>query len=213
MMCAPAAWAAERAAWRAVVQLNLIRSVNTILAVLTADLTDASAPRLPTPPASSPLPSPVYAGRIPPPLALTDRHRMLRLRLAPLRRVEADLRRQLGLAAEPDAPPDPAEAGAAPLLSAHRPLARAGSSTALRGGQEAGVRSWMGALGVRVGASTSNLAIPDAGLGVRQNRAELEEATDILTGCRADIKELWDDDVVRELLARHSIRIEDSAGL
>jgi len=65
----------ERAFWRTVLQLNLVRSVNAILEALQAAFDD------------DPVPS-------------TDKHHLLRLRLRPLRGVESDLKRLLGVRSE-----------------------------------------------------------------------------------------------------------------
>jgi guanine nucleotide-binding protein alpha-1 subunit len=40
-----------------------------------------------------------------------------------------------------------------------------------------------------------------------------DEAADVLASCRDDIKALWEDSVVKELLGRRKTRIEDGAGL
>ena len=41
---APETWAAERASWRIVIQLNLVRAVNTILDILSTELTTPGDP-------------------------------------------------------------------------------------------------------------------------------------------------------------------------
>lgn len=141
----------ERSAWRAVIHLNLVRSVNNILDVLSRELSRTSSqPQSPRPssPSRSPRPSiarpntstgptittpsastahsshkgastvtgTTLTSREPlepemdldpdddpdddepygPPSPLSDRHRMLQLRLAPLRQVQRDLERSLG---------------------------------------------------------------------------------------------------------------------
>ncbi|KAI9458060.1 guanine nucleotide binding protein, alpha subunit [Boletus coccyginus] len=65
-------WVQERAYWRAVLQLNLVHSVNAILETLQAALDDD-------------------------PLPFTDKHHLLRLQLRPLCGVESDLKRLLGV--------------------------------------------------------------------------------------------------------------------
>ena len=40
-----------------------------------------------------------------------------------------------------------------------------------------------------------------------------EEATELIANCREDIKSLWMDDVVRKVLKKPRVRLEDSAGL
>ncbi|EPS97641.1 hypothetical protein FOMPIDRAFT_1024939 [Fomitopsis schrenkii] len=77
---APKAFQAEVDAWRAVIQLNLVRSVNVILAYLTKSSAAAAAasPRFSKP---------------------KDDLRWLKMRLAPLRQVEVILNRLLGVSA------------------------------------------------------------------------------------------------------------------
>jgi hypothetical protein len=70
MSYARQSWEAERMSWRTVIHLNLVRSVNRILAVL------ENVPETET------------AGRV----------NLLRMRLSPLRRVQRDLEMHLGLA-------------------------------------------------------------------------------------------------------------------
>ncbi|KZT64352.1 G-alpha-domain-containing protein [Daedalea quercina L-15889] len=133
----------ERSAWRAVIHLNLVRSVNTILDVLSRELSRSSSqPHSPrsTSPTRSPRPSimrpstshaasaskggsSLLSGTTisgdtlvldidpdadddldddepcwPSPTPLSDRHRLLQLRLAPLRQIQRDLERSLGAA-------------------------------------------------------------------------------------------------------------------
>jgi guanine nucleotide-binding protein alpha-1 subunit len=40
-----------------------------------------------------------------------------------------------------------------------------------------------------------------------------DEAAEVLVSCRDDIKAIWEDPVVREMLAKRKKRIEDGAGL
>ncbi|TFY69511.1 hypothetical protein EVG20_g3146 [Dentipellis fragilis] len=101
MTYAPKAWDEQRTSWRAVIQLNLIRSINIILDVLCS----ISPPHTPNTSSdysrsddghktNNPSPSPSFR--------LTDRHTLLRLRLGPLRGVEEDLRRGLGVSFDND---------------------------------------------------------------------------------------------------------------
>lgn len=99
-MHAPAAWAAQRESWRIVIQLNLIRSVNTILDLLTS-ISASSSPVRPLSPASySSNLSPLDDGPFGNPNENAQFEVLVRMRLAPLRHVEADLQRLLGQAHE-----------------------------------------------------------------------------------------------------------------
>lgn len=217
MMYASADWLAERASWRAVIQLNLVRSVNHILTALADELSDPTL-RSPTPSfapsLSSPTAGPLGAvdgddadptshptsDRHAHPLRFTDTHRMLKLRLAPLRRVEADLQRKLGVAAEelPDmSDPAPAYVPYTPPAASAKP-------------REATVRSWKTALldtrdRLR-DRSARGMVAADHGHGV-------DEASEIIAGCGADITALWRDETVHEMLHRRGTRMEETAGL
>lgn len=101
---APKAFAAERASWRAVIQLNLIRSIIAILDALTAELATASRPQEThnpygfTSPPPSPTPDDQHTSAQSSTIPLSHRPALskLKLRLAPLRQVEADLKARLG---------------------------------------------------------------------------------------------------------------------
>lgn len=229
---APQAWAAERASWRAVVQLNLVRSINLILDSLAQELA-AHPPGRPrtgtspfaTPSAHSPPDSPdsetgpSFAAA--PPLALTDKHALLRLRLAPLRQVENDLRRLLGAASSEAGA---AEGGGMRATPFDEPYG-AGSGMGVGMGADASVRSrrsaerdlclrsnrsWKDALQARrmsVGGGPGARAVSPGPGGER------DDATEVIAGCREDVRALWEDEVVQEMLARQRIRLADSAGL
>ncbi|KAH8111207.1 hypothetical protein DFH11DRAFT_1729676 [Phellopilus nigrolimitatus] len=183
------AWQEERASWRAVVQLNLLRSVNLILDVLQSALAGAGSG------ASSSAyllddvddddatpPPPPAAG-----LALSETHKLLRLRLAPLRRVQADLERRLGSGAE-----EPVSvAGGPPTVAA--PFDASGAA---RRPQEFYVRSstgWKSALDRLRPRSSSAGSREEAQERARRER-DAEESTAIIAGC---CDALWTDSVVR----------------
>lgn len=117
------AWQEERDSWRAVIQLNLLRcnssqkfplkfcahqslslrSVNTILDILQRDMNGSG--QLPSPASSDS--EDEDETRDSTGLQFAEVHKLLKLRLAPLRRVQKDLERRLGSGAEEptDAPP------------------------------------------------------------------------------------------------------------
>ncbi|KZT66608.1 G-alpha-domain-containing protein [Daedalea quercina L-15889] len=230
---APQAWAAERASWRAVVQLNLVRSINLILDTLAQELaahpparprtgtslfstvavtTHASHSATPSPDS---LTGPSFArdsseiAAAGAPLQFTDKHALLKLRLAPLRYVENDLRRVLG-AASSDGAVGSAAMHAPPF---DEPYA-GGNVRSVRGADLClrSNRSWKDALHTQYqyqyhGSGHSH------GHGGRETPAvERDDATEVIAGCREDMKTLWEDEVVRDMLARQRMRIEDSAG-
>ncbi|PIL26881.1 hypothetical protein GSI_11061 [Ganoderma sinense ZZ0214-1] len=219
LVFAPKAWRAERASWRAVIQLNLVRSINSILDVLSAEMSKSPNPTSPhhhpdtsdSPGPSSPLSSALA-------FQFSHTHALLKLRLAPLRRVEADLKQLIGAATHElvedrpfDAPlslsPSDDLVAAAPFLD---------GSGSRRRPTEFYVRAnntWREA----VRSAYHRIAGPageDGGGGVRPSAdgSKLEDATEIIASCAADMKALWEDQVVLDLLRRRKIRMELSPG-
>ncbi|KAI5119021.1 hypothetical protein M0805_001880 [Coniferiporia weirii] len=189
------AWQEERASWRAVIQLNLLRSVNLILDLLQHEMTGANAYLDDDDDDEENTPQPQ-----PPRLAFTEAHKLLKLRLTPLRRVQADLERRLGSGAEEPIPVPPGvSTSAAPFDGfSGRP-------------QEFYVRSstgWKSALDKLRNSSGSR----EEALGRERREREAEESTAIIAGCREDMYALWTDSVVRQMLDRRKQRLEDSAG-
>lgn len=92
MTYAQKSWAEERASWKAVVLLNLVRSINTVVDILTVtmdgvDLLEASDSATPKPSSSQLTP-------------LNETHRKILKRLGALRQIERDLKTLLGSGAE-----------------------------------------------------------------------------------------------------------------
>lgn len=223
---APKAWQAERASWRAVIQLNLVRSINSILDVLSQEM--ASSPST-TSPTTSPFMRPTTAqganrfdpststsptdgsstSSDPDGLQFTNTHALLKLRLAPLRRVEADLKQLIGAATDelaPDAFGAPAQAaddanGA--VLYDGSPPRRRPAEFYVRSNQ-----SWRDAL-----RSTYQGAGAASERAAAAHESKLENATEIIASCAVDMEALWADPVVREVLRRRRMRIEQAPGL
>ena len=193
------AWQDERDSWRSVVQLNLLRSINRILDLVqremsgipyTADYEDDE---------DDYDYSSIHQQR----MQLGEEHKLLKLRLAPLRHVQKDLERRLGSGAEePSSVPSGFHTTAAPFgdLSVSRH-------------QEFFVRSstgWKSALAsLRSRNSTGSRDDVD-GRALRER--ESEEATTVIAGCKEDMKALWTNPTVQQLLALRRTRLEDSAG-
>ncbi|OBZ78476.1 Guanine nucleotide-binding protein alpha-4 subunit [Grifola frondosa] len=203
---APQAWRAERASWRAVVQLNLVRSVNAILDVLTHELAPTT-----TSPVSSPhlrpstnTPHSNYDSdssthhpnavdtkpHSAPSLQFTSHHSLLKLRLAPLRRVEADLKRRLGAATDE----------LAPDVSAFSPSVSASSTP----------EELM--MATPFDSSYHKGPASEESAGSTDGHSTLDNATEVMAGCKDDMRELWGDPVIKDMLRRRKIRMEDSAG-
>ncbi|KAJ7028973.1 G-protein alpha subunit [Mycena alexandri] len=206
---APLQWKAELRSWRAVIQLNLIQNIVTILDVMQDRLAVMDSEPV-SPSISSGLSSFSPAdgrasidstvseltlatnGRSAN-IIFTQKHRVLNLRLSPLREVGDDLRRRLG-AADPEFTFANGDDGAMNGLS---DIADAGLRKSSR---EFGVRGWIGALGFPATAKK-----PDEPMLV-------DEPTEILATLRDDIISLWEDLEVRELLRIKGVRVEDRPG-
>jgi hypothetical protein len=188
MKYARAAWKQERASWRAVIQLNLIRSIIMIVETIQSEMEGDNTPSSPINPNADnstrqsldTIPSESEEASILT-VPLTHKHQLLKLRLGPLRRVEADLKRRLG-------------AGTEEIVSG---AANAGSLGGRSRSREFGVRAWKDALG----ASEAD--------GSRH----WDEATEVIVSCKEDMMALWTDEAVKAVLTKRNIRVQDSAGL
>ncbi|KAJ6482224.1 guanine nucleotide-binding protein alpha subunit [Mycena vitilis] len=191
---APTQWKAELRSWRAVIQLNLIQNVVTILDVMQDRLAALDSPTETTPSSSYGRASidsdiTLAAPRVSP-AVLTQRHRLLNLRLSPLREVGDDLRRRLG-AADPEFTFANGADGA--LRAPEEGVVRKPS-------REFGVRGWIGALGLPIDGTK------------KRDEPTVDVPTEILATVRDDIIALWADPDVRALLRAEGVRVEDSPG-
>jgi hypothetical protein len=208
------------------VQLNLVRNVTTILAVLSAEL-DRRAPPV-SPQSSRNFNSNIVededdpdAGL--PPIQFDEKHKLLRLRLGPLRNIQKDLEARLGAQSiEADFTmsgayddEDPHSASAALVL---RP--RAGADVGDEGGITSksytarmphndffvrGTNGWKSALD-KIGSKKRSES-------VGWQERERDDVSEVLIACREDVKTLWVDPKIRELLKRREVRMEDAPGL
>ncbi|KIK37667.1 hypothetical protein CY34DRAFT_775261 [Suillus luteus UH-Slu-Lm8-n1] len=184
----PTAFHEERILWRSVIQLNIVRSVRTILDAL-SDL------RLPTLDSGGE-DSDDGGANIPQELE------MLQMRLTPLRHIEALLIAKL-------IPPSEDEAasviGSSAISAYHSHRSR--SSERSWRAQEVFVRpgaTWKGAL-----AKSTRSRPVSLGTTGMQTR---DEAQEVIHSCSYDIMALWTDRLVREVLRRRKIRLEESPG-
>lgn len=129
----------------------------------------------------------------------SDKHRLLKLRLAPLRRVLADLEKRIGPGSHEVYTTNPT------------PQARQDPKLESRS-REFGIISRDG---WRSAFEKLRLTRGDDGSGPVSKRREEEnyETADILVGCREDMKTLWEDAVVQQILTDRQAAIEDSPGL
>ena len=186
MRYAKEAWESERDGWRVVVQLNIVRSIIMIIQVVEAEL------------GGDPFPVDEEAESVPledgeeGTVEFTDQHRLLMIRLAPLRAVEAELKHRLGAGAEP-VPPS-ASLSATPFGDKYPNPKRQQS--------EFSVRSWK-----------EVLDRPDRRHPVESGGKELDSVTLTLAQCKDDMRALWEDKNVRSALKRRKLGLHDSAGL
>ena len=130
----------------------------------------------------------------------TDKHRLLKLRLAPLRRVQTDLEKRLGPASQevyssaPMVPPGQDGKSDAPVRE-FGIISRNGWKTALER--------------FRPAQKDSSRSEPIS----RRREEENYEIADVLVSCRDDMKNLWDDSMVQQILTHRKARIEESSGL
>jgi guanine nucleotide-binding protein alpha-1 subunit len=131
----------------------------------------------------------------------TEKHRLLKMRLGPLRRIQKDLERRLG-ASTPELP-------SAMETNVHE------QSSGMRSLQEFGVHStngWKTAL---------DRFRPDRGHGPRGGSGSLKrgrntevgEINEVIFGCSQDIKAIWNDPILRSVLGKRKAQIEESPGL
>lgn len=215
------AWNAERASWRSVIQLNLVRSIITIVETLQAEMAGdrPSSDSLPqsarhspaiSPKSSSSFSTPSSPGNIIPQQSTSDsassllngKHQLLQLRLGPLRRVEADLRRRFGEQAYEDEEVPSIPLGPLKLDADPQEVYK----------KEFGVGRLMEALN----KSQRSQEIPRGG-DPGHNRINtdniVDEVTEVIASCKDDMVALWSDPAVRTVLKNWNVRLEDSAGL
>jgi len=214
---APRAWKQERLVWTTVVQLNLIKNVNNIVDVLNHEMAIQTATRVDS----------IAGGS----LSLmddqfTEKHKILRLRLAPLRGVQTDLERKLGSGAFEDQGQlnnngrgriQPSSSESSPtdeddLQSRRLPkefYIRSNNSwkDRLKNGLRNAGRPYSG--GSTLGPSEKE----PSPLGRGKACADFEEITGVIAGCKEDIKALWEDELVQKVLTRRKYRVDESSGL
>ncbi|KAH0834717.1 G-protein alpha subunit-domain-containing protein [Lanmaoa asiatica] len=186
----PTAFREERILWRSVIQLNVVRSVRTIMDAL-------SNVRLP----------PIDSGgedsddddpHIPHEIDL------LRMRLTPLRHIEALLIAKL----IPPSEDDTASFVGGGSFSAYQSRRNTSVERSWRT-QEVFVRpgaTWKGVLAKSSRRDGRPTSLGDTGMTTR------DEAQEVLHGCSDDIIALWNNKLVREVLRRRKIRLEELPG-
>lgn len=192
----PNAFRTERLLWRSIVQLNVVRSVLTVLDTLS----EAQAESLQV------LQSTNGQGDDPneEPLLFSDDFEILKSRLDPLRRVEEILIAKLGdeeglVGGGSNGGSLPNSPGGIPRPSIQQKKRK----------QEVTVRSTaMDKLRVKLLGGPAGTRPQSEGDG-----ANWDEPTEVIYHCREEMMALWEDPTVREVLRRRRVRVEEGPGL
>lgn len=205
------AWNAERASWRSVIQLNVIRSVVTIVRTLQAEM-DGERPESPLNPRHSLASgdnrsdnSPQQSPRSHSPPLLNGKHQLLQFRLGPLRHVETDLKRRLGAQADEEEEGNPDSLGALGLAVETPVLYQTK--------REFGVCRLTEALAQGVVPPKDTRGSDPSHNSISIADKVVDEVTEVLASCKDDMMALWSDLAVRTVLKKWNVRLEDSAGL
>ncbi|KAI0053196.1 G-alpha-domain-containing protein [Auriscalpium vulgare] len=184
LMASPKAFRTERVIWRAVIQLNVVRSIHLILNTISDARLLQKTTRSP-----SHTPSPSYGSRPTSPTVadLTSEHARLQLSLSPLVRVEEALVRKL-------------------QLSAGQPALDAGVAKEVALNSTSG---WKGNFVGRVLARRSGEG-GDEDDGIDWD--DPNDPGRVINACGEDMMRLWEDPVVRELLDRAGVRLREMSG-
>ncbi|KAM6502181.1 guanine nucleotide-binding protein alpha-4 subunit [Amanita muscaria] len=187
LFTSPKAFKSERATWRAVVQLNVVRSIHLILDAM-EDVKQGHAPPNHDAATGQPIPPVRYP-------TLTVEHMKLRMRLLPLQRVEELLLRRLSHAGSATFEPNHLVS-----LEEDQPLQR----------KEFAVHSssqWINAFGRLLSAARASFE--------KESEIDFTDPNDpgvILNACSEDMTKLWNDPIIQQLLRLMRIRLEDMAG-
>jgi guanine nucleotide-binding protein subunit alpha len=210
-------WTEERAAWRTVVQLNLVRNVNNVVDTVVRETTEPTSPTsfdstlvgddesdmadVPISPVKQRLGANL-------PVQFAERFELLTASLGSLRTVQKELEVRLG-AASSEVPSSGTEGAYDPSL---------GLSTVprkRRTPQEFFINStngWKSALSrVRPLISTNSPELFQ-GSARKGKDTQGDSITTTIASCREDMQALWADPVVRAILGETSSRIEDAPG-
>ncbi|KAI0633636.1 G-alpha-domain-containing protein [Trametes polyzona] len=249
------AFLAERAAWRAIIHLNLVRSMNNILEVLWKEFsavspsTDAGlrpyTPNTDLQAANGVLEVDLDEDEDEPEQSsdpsgptLTNNHRELMLRLAPLRQVQRDLERSLGAASTEVVASGSSSAAPWSLTGGGwRPrefaiTSRSGWKSALGRVRAVGRMSLDSTIGryekrsdtaavdetlpgrPKTGgrrSSVSKSAMPER-TEEKSEDVDIEAAAEVIASCADDMFALWKDPSVRTVLSRRGMRPEEGPG-
>jgi guanine nucleotide-binding protein subunit alpha len=198
-------WAEERTSWRTVIQLNLVRNVNTILDILERELSD------PTARSNSDFGDDLEITEIPitrttnnSSVQLADKYHRLNLRLSPLRKVQKDLEARLGAASSEETSVngvyDPS-LGLNVLAERRERYAQEFSINSRNG--------WKSALTRVIPGNSLQSGAEVYGI---DNGAGGDSITEAIASSRGNMVALWADPMVQDILSRAPSRIQESPG-
>ncbi|KAH7882371.1 guanine nucleotide binding protein, alpha subunit [Phlebopus sp. FC_14] len=186
LMHSPKAFRAEKASWRAVIQLNVVQSINAILDLITK----AHAASHPSPSSSHSRP-PTAQKDYPP---ITPEHLKLKMRLAPLIQVEVALVRKLA----PQTQIEPSTYSSTATSSSHREIFVNSS---------VGWKNAFNKLITSVGNGRNSCDSADM-----IDWSDPEDPGVVLHACSEDMIRLWADPTIRKLMEMEKMRPEEMAG-
>ncbi|KAF9261998.1 G-alpha-domain-containing protein [Marasmius fiardii PR-910] len=195
-------WVQERSAWKMVIYFNLVRNVNVILDVLSRELSAVAGKGRADSDESSD-----DAHDVNHILSFKEKHRILKLRLGPLRRVQTDLERRLGSSA------------IEPISTMVHTAAPFGNSARSDGGRPPHLNEfcihsnngWKSALEkvkVTMRPGRADIAFDS----LRKIRSIDDEISEVIAGCRDDMKAIWEDSTIREMLTLAKTKLEEAPG-
>ncbi|KAG2015832.1 guanine nucleotide-binding protein alpha-4 subunit [Coprinopsis cinerea AmutBmut pab1-1] len=200
LMNSPKAFRNERASWRAVIQLNVVRSIRLILNLMSeVSASSGNGRSTPTSMMATSRPGSPSADQFDSGVVLGPELLKLKMRLAPLQQVEESLLRKLS-------PPGSTDFEATHLAPVtNLPYAvRSGKFT-----REIAVHSnsqWKGAFS-RLMTSVRTSIGSEIDLTEDPNDPGV-----ILNACADDMIKLWNHPIIKTLLLAHNLRLEDKAG-
>ncbi|KAL1723822.1 guanine nucleotide binding protein, alpha subunit, partial [Schizophyllum commune] len=184
-------WQEERASWKVVIQLNLVRAVNTIIDAIHEEFESGNETKL------------------------DNTHKMLSLKLGPLRNIQGELETSLGAASIDDPAIQDTDMFAhcddSSIISVTPPPRDDTPSPHGEFYVNSNVR-WQQALKKITPPSRSPKASEETPSHIRKYAKALDDVTEVLAGCRDEIRTLWTDAAVKALLAsRPDVKLEDSS--
>ncbi|KAJ3475583.1 hypothetical protein NLI96_g11744 [Meripilus lineatus] len=165
------------------------------------------------------------------PLNFTEKHRILKLELLPLRRVQTDLEQLLGASSQEEksfsggtsvmgfgsSSFDPSSSSSSAPTSSSTGPGSHNLSKSRGNSQELFVRSnngWKANFRPgRQSTSSDNAARAEYGMVRRNKDATARETVEIIAGCAEGIRSLWADEVVQEIVEEEEGEVGDYAGV